>query len=186
MSEEFRRCVDGGDDGLDHSGDNCERHICARGPRGEKGSPGEHGSIEADLEQLRDMDNESKCCSGVPMQENLANEGYCCAKPTDEELEAEEVAEQIANDNAERLAQLARERPAMIGGTRRALDADAIVILNTDGTYEIAKNRHTELQLGLRVEELTVLYLANDIIVTLTSATQRVRNVKPHVRASGW
>ena len=120
------------------------------------------------------------------MEENMANEGYCCAKPTDEEMEAAEIAAQIASDNVERLHRVTRDHPAMLGGTRKALDADAIVVLNTDGTYKVAKSRHVEISLGLRVEELTVLYLTRDAIVTLTSATQRVRNVKPHVRAAGW
>ena len=116
------------------------------------------------------------------MDENMASEGYCCAKPTDEELEAATIAAQIANANVERLHRVTRDHPAMLGGTRKALNADAIVVLHADGTYEVAKNRHAGLQLGRRVEELTVLYLGYGAIATLTSETRRVRKVKAHVK----
>ncbi len=35
-----RQGTDSGEDGLNHSGDNCSHHICIRGPKGAKGKPG--------------------------------------------------------------------------------------------------------------------------------------------------
>lgn len=49
-----------------------------------------------------------------------------------------------------------------------ALNAHALVVLHTDGTYEVVKNRHAGLTLGSRVEKPTVLYLERDDVRVLT------------------
>jgi len=60
-----------------------------------------------------------------------------------------------------------------------ALDAHAIVVLYTDGTYEVTKNRHAGLNFGAAVNEPTVLYLKRDGVRVLSTVTDRVRLVSP-------
>ena len=68
-----------------------------------------------------------------------------------------------------------------------AMRAVGLIILHTDGTYEVVKNYHAGLTLGSRVEEPTVLYLDRDNIRVVRcpggvpDGAGRVRLVSPQV-----
>lgn len=123
-----------------------------------------------DMRQELERCGEGRCCTGTSMAENIAADGYCCAKPTDEELD--EAAEEAKRHNAEIDEQwpcretceqadismwvsFEEREQQFAGGNRRALAADMIIRLFGNGTYKVLKNRG---KASLRCEDL-VLYV---------------------------
>lgn len=134
------------------------------------------------------MSEEPRCCTGTPMAENIEKDGYCCAKPTDEELV--EAQEEAAAHNAEADARwpcretceqadipmymtLEERGQQFAGGAKRALAADMIIRLCPNGTYHILKNRGRAYPLR---HQACVVYVGGENIIPFPSLSDQAES----------